>query len=43
MAPYACLKRETSWWITKGRTVLKWKDKPKGNEESNYCPLHVSP
>ena len=38
----ASLEGEAPQWMTKGRTVLIWKDKSKGNEASNYRPLHVS-
>ena len=39
----ACLDGETPWWMTKRRTVLIQKDKSKGNEANNYCPITCLP
>ena len=39
----ACLKGEIPRWMTKLRTILPQKDKPKGNEASNYRPFTCLP
>ena len=38
-----CLEGKTPWWMTTGRTVIIQKDKSKGNEASNYCPITCLP
>ena len=39
----SCQEGETPQWITKGRTVLIQKDKSKGSEANNYCPITCLP
>ena len=39
----ACLEGEIPRWMTKLRTILLQKDKPKGNEASNYGPVTCLP